>query len=280
MIESNAEQAQYWNEQAGPSWVRSQEQLDAQVRPYGLAAMQALAPQPGETLLDVGAGCGETSLQLADAVGAEGRVLGVDISAPMLERARQRAQGRANIDFLRADAQCHPFEAGFATGVFSRFGVMFFADPAAAFANLGRALAPGGRIAFVCWQERARNDWMTVPLAALASEVPLPPPPAPDAPGPFSLGAASRLRAVLKDADFVDVELTELLRNWGGPLEDSVAFYMQVGPVASALRAAEVDEAGLARIRELLMRTLAPFCDEAGNLALPSAAWVVTARTT
>lgn len=279
MSESNAEQAQYWNQQAGPSWVQGQEQLDAQVRPYGLAAMQALAPQAGEVLLDVGCGCGETSLQLARSVGAEGRVLGIDISAPMLERARQRARGRANIDFLLTDAQDHPFEPGFAVGAFSRFGVMFFSDPTAAFANLRLALAPGGRIAFVCWQQREQNDWLTVPLAALEGEIPLPPPPEPGAPGPFSLGAASRLSAALQGAGFVDLELNALLRNWGGPLEDSIDFTMQVGPVAAALRAAQVGEAKRARIRERLLRTLSPYCDEAGNLALPSAAWVATART-
>ena len=199
--DANTEQREYWNEQAGPTWVRNQERLDAQIQPWGELALNALAAAPGEAVLDVGCGCGATSLALAAQVGPEGRVVGLDLSGPMLARARERAaaEGRANVSFLQADAQTHAFAPEF-DALFSRFGVMFFDDPPAAFANLAGALRPGGRLSFACWQGREQNGWVSIPMAALIGEVELPPPPAPDAPGPFALGDPDRLRALLEGA--------------------------------------------------------------------------------
>jgi len=144
----NAEQITYWNEQGGPRWVELQEALDRQLASFGRIVMDRLAIGSGERVLDVGCGCGETSLEIGRRVGTKGSVVGADISTVMLERARERGRGVANVEFLVADAQTHAFAPASFDVVFSRFGVMLFADPRTAFATLAHALKPGGRLGF------------------------------------------------------------------------------------------------------------------------------------
>jgi len=203
----NAEQIRFWNEQAGPQWVAGADRLDALLSHLGEIAMERARLPAGARVLDVGCGCGDTSLTLARRVGPAGRVLGIDISGVMLERARERAHAAAvsHVAFTQADAQTHTFPRAEFDAVFSRFGVMFFADPTAAFANLGGALRAGGQVTFVCWRPLAENPWILVPLMAAAAHVTLPPPPAPGTPGPFSLGDADRVRDILQQAGFVEV---------------------------------------------------------------------------
>ena len=165
----NAAQIEYWNEVSGPKWVALDDVINAQIEPVGVAAMDRAEVSASDRVIDVGCGCGPTSLGLARRASA-GRVTGIDISGPMLARARERADaaGLANLSFERADAQTHAFEGGGTDLVFSRFGVMFFDDPVAAFANLGRALTADGRMVFACWQGLGDNAWMRVPIAAVA----------------------------------------------------------------------------------------------------------------
>jgi SAM-dependent methyltransferase len=205
----NAQQITYWNQEAGPKWVEFQEALDQQIEPLGRAALDRAQPAPGERALDVGCGCGQTTLEIARRGGERGEVLGVDLSGPMLARARERAQaaGLGRARFLAADAQTHRFEPAHYQLVFSRFGVMFFENPVAAFRNLRAALAPGGRLAFLCWREIAQNPWVLEPMAALARHIPLPAPAAPDAPGPFAFASAERVRGILEQAGFGAVAL-------------------------------------------------------------------------
>src|SRR5262245_12673652 len=198
----NTDMIKYWNDQVAAKWVADNDQLDAMLSPLGAAAIDRGAPRAGERVIDVGCGMGQTSLQLAERVGAKGAVLGVDISTPMLERARERARaaGVTQASFENADAQTHSFPPASFALLFSRFGVMFFADPTAAFTNLGRALKPGGRLAFVCWQPLLQNPWMRDMLGAIAKHVTLPPPAAPNAPGPFAFGDPARVRGILERA--------------------------------------------------------------------------------
>ena len=277
--DANRAQRDYWNERSGPTWVRHQEDLDAMLRGIGLATIDRLAPRAGERVLDVGCGCGETTVELGRRIGAGGSVLGLDLSGPMLARARERARDLPQVRLLEADVQTHPFATASLDAAFSRFGVMFFADPVAAFGNVRAALRPGGRLGFVCWQELRNNPWCMVPLAAVAKHVPLPPPPSPEEPGPFSLGDPDRVRGILERAGLgeVAIEALEVAISPGGSrsLEDAVDFIMLVGPSARIVR--ELPDDRKAVVREAIAEALAPFAGPEG-VRLGGACWVVTAR--
>jgi SAM-dependent methyltransferase len=281
-MSENPEQSKYWNEVAGPRWVRFQEILDAELAGLTAAALERARPAAGETAIDVGCGCGGTALELARRVGAGGRVLGVDLSEPMLARARERAAaaGLAQLELRRADAQSERFARGAADLVFSRFGVMFFSDPPKAFANLRAALKPGGRVTFLCWQALAENAWVTVPLGAIAKVIQLPPPPPPGAPGPFAFADPERVRGILAGGGLADVALEDLrepIALGGGALDDAVAFSLEIGPAASALREADAGPALRAKVADAIREALAPHAAR-GPLRMSAAAWIVTAR--
>jgi len=276
----NADQIRYWNETAPPKWIGLQRLLDDQLRALGELTMERAAIAACERVIDVGCGCGATSAELARRVGPRGKVLGIDISTPMLACAAELASSLPNARFENADAQTHRFASDAYDLVFSRFGVMFFVDPAAAFANLRSALRPGGRLAFVCWQALSDNPWMLVPLAAAAQHVTLPPPPAPGAPGPFSFADAVRVRGILDDAGFRDVALEDHRQTLavGGTvdLEEAVGFLLQMGPTGVLLR--DVDADVRARVGGAVRQAIEPFLTS-GGVRMPSAAWIVTART-
>ena len=159
--------------------------------PLGDRALAAGKPRTGERVLDLGCGCGDTSLDLARIVTPAGTVVGIDVSAVMLARARERGgESGFDIAFLESDAQTHAFAPGSFDLLYSRFGTMFFADPRAAFINLRAALANGGRLAVVCWRSRDVNPWMTIPVEAAARYLPRPDPPPPRVPGPFAFAGA------------------------------------------------------------------------------------------
>jgi len=280
MAETNAEQRAYWNEQAGPIWVGMQERMDAQIGAHGARALSVLAAQPGERVLDVGCGCGDTALAIARAVGPVGRVLGVDISMPMLARARERAAaaGLANASFEHADAQTHALPASAFDALFSRFGVMFFEAPGTAFANLARALRPGGRVVFACWQPVAANVWVSVPMAALASVLPLPPPPPPGAPGPFAFGDTERVRGILSEAGLGQIAFrAEDLPMIFGGLDEAATFLTDMGPASRAVREAGGGDALREKAQAAIRAALAPY-GGSGRVELPSAIWVVSAK--
>ena len=276
----NAEQITYWNEQGGPRWVKLQEALDEQLASFGRVVMDRLAVGNGERVHDVGCGCGETALELGRRVGPRGAVLGVDISTVMLERARARERdaGIGNVQFLVADAQTHGFTPASFDVVFSRFGVMFFQDPRAAFTNLASALAPGGRLGFHCWKSLPENPWMTVPLFAALQHVPPPPIPAPDAPGPFAFADADRVGGILADAGLAEIDFesrNDPMTLGGGSLDDAVDFVLQMGPASIALREATAET--VAKVRASVREALAPYQTPEG-VRLATSSWVVTAR--
>jgi SAM-dependent methyltransferase len=276
MSTANAAQVAYWNDTAGRTWADLQDRIDRQIRPLGQAAMDRLAPAPGEQVLDVGCGCGDTSLELARRVEPEGGVLGLDISAPMLEVARGRAvaSGAHNLDFQEADAQVAALPDD-RDAVFSRFGVMFFADPAAAFANLRRSLRPGGRLAFVCWRPLAENLWMRLPAEAAAGLVPHAPPPEPGTPGPFAFADPDRVRAILAQAGFTAIDISPHDEAIGGlDLEGTVEMSFRVGPLGAILR----ERPDLAPVlRERVREAVRPWLRD-GAVYMPSATWLVSAR--
>jgi len=275
--EGNAAQINYWNTSAGPTWAAFQAQLDRQLEPLGAEAMRALSPARGDRFLDVGCGCGYTSLALAERVGPSGTVLGVDISQPMLAvaAARPPSQGGGAVPAFRlADAQADDLGEAIFDGVFSRFGVMFFSDPVAAFANIRRALKPGGRLGFVCWRPLAENPWMHVPLEAARPLLPPLPPSDPRAPGPFAFADADRVRGILAGAGFGAVSIVPFdTRISCGGLDETMALTRRVGPLGAALREhPDHAEAVMSVVAEALATYLTP-----EGVAMPAAVWIVTA---
>ena len=284
MTINNATQIEFWNGETGRNWVTHDALMEAMLQPLGESVMDTLAPQPGEHVLDIGCGCGHTSLSLADRVGAEGSVEGVDISAPMLavasQLAAERNAERTSIQFLEADAQTHTFEPERYDVVFSRFGVMFFEDPVAAFANIRGALRKSGRLAFCCWQPRAVNPFMTVPAMAALELLPAPPEMPPRTPGPFAFEEAKYVMEVLTSAGFESVVVMPLQQpltfGRGLSLTDIVERLVQIGPIAQMVR--EASEDLQQPVRDKVIDAVAPFYTEDAGMTLDGQFWQVTAR--
>ncbi len=269
-------QVEFWNGAGGAKWLDQQTRTDAMLAPVADALLAAADIRPGARVLDIGCGCGATVLALATRVGPVGRVLGIDVSAPMLARARERAAGLDQVELRAADAAAHRFEPASMDRLVSRFGVMFFGDPVAAFANLLQALKPDGRLVFACWRSLDENPWMKVPLKAAYAHVPPLPRPGPEDPGPFSFADPERVRRILAAAGFrapalTPVDLALDLANGDG-LDGAMAQVAQIGAASRALaeQPADVREAAFAEIRA----ALAPYASGA-SVRLPAAIWIV-----
>ncbi len=275
----NARQIAYWNEISGPKWVELDEAINRLIAPLGSELLDTARVESGERVLDVGCGCGVTTLALAQRVGPGGRVTGIDISTPMLESAALRCDdaGAEQVEFLNADAQTRDFSQMEADLVFSRFGVMFFAQPEAAFRNLRSALRPGGRLHFACWRERRRNPWMILPAQAVA-ELVEPPVQDPDAPGPYALADPEKTQAILRKAGFSEVACESLDRTidvtGGRSLDETVAFLAQMGPAGALLREASDEVRQTAR--QAIRDRLEPLLHE-GRIELGASVWLVSA---
>ncbi len=276
---ANAEQIKFWNSIAGPRWVRRQEMLDRQLAQLSLVAIDAAAVGAGDAVLDIGCGCGDSTLALAARVGERGRVAGLDISAPMLDLARDRMRraNLTNITFECSDAQTHAFRGDYDV-VFSRFGVMFFDDPVAAFVNLQGALREGGRLTFVCWQSIQKNPWMSLPVMAALRHTTIATPSSPDAPGPFAFADGPRVENILAQAGFRDIAMrgidSGLLVGGGGSVDEAVSFVLELGPVERAL--SDATDAVREAVRRDVHDSLVPYITPDG-IRVPSAAWIVTA---
>ena len=275
---SNAEQIEYWNGKVGDIWVLMQERMDLALTPVTTALLAAANPQAGEFVLDIGCGAGETTLAMDAVVGEGGHAIGLDISEPLLARARARAEALlSEAEFIAADASTWAEEAGFDL-ILSRFGVMFFAEPQAAFANLHGLAAPGGRLVFACWQPAARNLWATLPLTALADLLPAQPPSDPHAPGPFAFADAARVATMLEAAGWQDIVFHSLpfemmIGDGADPIADAVSFNLRIGPAARAVRDAGIGDAA----KPILAAALQPYL-QVDQVRLPGAIWLVTAR--
>jgi len=274
---NNQEQIDYWNGRAGQNWAAQQDYTDRILGHITDAFLAFAAPKAGESVLDIGCGCGTTTFTFAQCVGDDGTVAGVDISGPMLAVARARAHASlADIPFVEADASTHDFQPIFDL-VASRFGVMFFADPVAAFANIRKALAPGGRLAFVCWRAMADNGWAATPIAAARPLLPPSEPVDPNAPGPFAFADRDRVREILEKAGFhhVHIEKFDGHMDMAATVEDAAAKTLTIGPLSRA--AAEVDDATRAKIRDAVIAALKPYKTPEGVRG-PVACWLVRAR--
>jgi SAM-dependent methyltransferase len=275
----NAAQIEYWNEVSGPKWVRLQEELDEQLKPLEDALLAQVDLRAGHSVLDVGCGCGATSLALADRVGTSGAVTGIDVSQPMIAHGESRVGERSNINFVMGDAQVWTLPTASYDHIVSRFGVMFFGDPVAAFTNLRAHLKPGGRFSFICWRAFADNPWMTVPVEAAGQHVPMPLDGDPYAPGPAALADAERTERLLREAGFTEVRIApndqDLHIGPGGTLDASVDFAMKMGPVPRMI--ADADEETIAKVRAAIREALMAHDGEDG-VRLRSATWIVQAK--
>ena len=275
----NTDQIEFWNSTAGEQWVKGQENMDKTLAGFGQLAMTALAPVSGEAVIDVGCGCGATSLALMQVM-AHGKVLGVDISAPMLARAEERSLELSldAVTFQQADAAVYDFETNSFDGVFSRFGVMFFDNPVAAFTNIRTGLKPGGRLSFVCWRPVSDNQWTRVPMMAAFEHIERPNSPAPGAPGPFAFSDQAHTRTILEDAGFCDVSIEA--KNL--PMAFSIApgkplglQFAEMGPVGRLLVNAPDDKK--TAITDSMTKALEPFV-QGDQAILDGAVWLVTAK--
>jgi SAM-dependent methyltransferase len=244
---ANTEQAQYWDTAAAPIWVALQEKIDRRMVPVDDLLLERSALAPGHEVVDVGCGTGALLPALARRVAAGGSVLGVDISGPMLARAeeRLRAASAPSVRLLLADAQTHAFESAAFDRIVSRFGVMFFSDPIAAFGNLRGALRPGGRLCFVCWAAVEDNPWFALPMAACNRRLgPVEPRP-PHAPGPFAFSERAYVEGLLSAAGFgsIAIETSELQLPGAATAEDEAHFACEMGPAGRLLRERAPDDA-------------------------------------
>ncbi len=275
----HADQIAYWSGEGGSHWVGQQAHTDTMLAPVAAAVLAFAAAQPGERVLDVGCGCGTTTLALAAQVGPSGHVTGLDISGPMLEVGRRRSAGAANIAWVNADASTWTAEQP-ADLLFSRFGVMFFGDPTAAFANLRRSMRPGGRLAFICWRPISENPWMQVPLhAVFGAGMPRLPKPGPEDPGPFAFADPDRVTRVLTGAGWSTPRFekfdTMLDIAAGQGLQSAVDQATQIGAASRALREGpeELRPAAIAAIHTALSAYA-----EGERVALPGAMWLVSSN--
>lgn len=276
--EQNADQIAYWNGPGGQRWADRQLEQDILLAPVADILIDRARPKSGERIIDVGCGSGATTIAFAQKVGPSGHVLGIDISGPMLARARQTAPKELPVDFELADATVYPFVPKSFDLLTSRFGVMFFAEPALSFANLRKALRPSGRLAFACWREPRENPFFMAPLQAVYKHVPKLPQQGPEDPGPFAFASEARVHRILGEAGFIGIAMEPcnlaLDIAVGRGLDAAVQGAREIGPAARALaeQPPEVVAAAANSIRE----ALAPYA-RGQTVPLPASIWIVTA---
>lgn len=279
MSDDNAAQIADWNGALGQRWAELPAHTDGIVAPLGAAALGLAAAQPGERVIDVGCGCGDTSIALAQRVGATGSVLGIDVSQPMLAVARQQGAGLARLAFAEIDAS----EATLPSAcdlLFSRFGVMFFAQPVPALRHLRHAMRSGGRCVFVCWHTPRDNAWAMTPLVTARQALGVTPAPAdPTAPGPFAFADGDRLRCLLADAGFENIHLQRfdapvLLGTTPHAAAENV---VRVGPTSRFVR--EVGAEHVPLIMQALDNVFAPLVAADGRVMLTGSTWLVAASS-
>ena len=278
----NADQISFWNGDMAANWVEHDALMEAMLAPLGASVLDTLTLSAGTRVLDVGCGCGHSTLSLAQRIGPDGSVTGIDVSAPMLALAEQLAKEntaeRATITFLQADAQTHSFDPESLDGVFSRFGVMFFEDSYAAFKNIYTSIKQGGQLAFVCWQNPSLNPWQSLSIGVIKDFLDLPSPP-PKSPGPFAFEDKSYLLDILQTSNFRNIEIIDnqedITMFSGKTLKEACEDYLTINPVVTEMLK-NSNETLKEEILNALMDKFSAF-DKGDGLLFPSATWVVSA---
>lgn len=277
----NSEMIAFWNGDTGQRWAERAIHQETMLRPFGTAAIARADLDSGHRVLDIGCGTGDMTVDIARRVGPDGAATGIDVSQAMLEAARARPdlEEVVNARFLLADAHLHDFEPGTQDRLYSRFGVMFFKEPEAAFANLHTALAGHGRFAFAAWRSVADNPWVRVPARGAFTVIPRPAPPGPEDPGQFSFADRDRVHRILKAAGFVDIEIDphdEVMTIGDGRLDAAVDRFTEFGPVARAIRD-HGDPSVVPAVRAAVAEALEPHLTPEG-VKLDAGIWLITGR--
>jgi len=277
---ANTAQHQYWNTVAGPRWVGLGGFVERRVGAVNDLLLARSRVAAGESVLEIGCGTGATTVPLAEVVGPKGRVVGVDLSEPMLEGARKRVAetGLSNITLLPTDAQVHPFAPDEFDLITSRFGVMFFADPFAAFSNLLPAAPPGGRLCFVCWAPLKDNQHWLIPYEVALRHLGPPAPQPARAPGPLALSDPDYVRSILETAGFADIAIDrETPMITGSTPEEEAEHACIMGPSGRLIDEKKPNEALRETIRQEMVEAFAAYA-RGKEILLPSTVFVVTAR--
>jgi len=281
MSEVNKNQKDFWSGKGGDIWVERQNAMDTMLSPLGEAALNKLNFNEEENVLDIGCGCGQTTLNIAKRIGPSGNVTGLDISEPMLKRAKESAveMSITNTSFKCVDVQTEDLGDQIYSAAFSRFGVMFFEDSIAAFKNINKSLISGGYLSFVCWQSPAVNPWQSLFIQEVKKFLDLPSPP-PRSPGPFAFMESEYVSSILEESKFQDITIegheAEVNMFSGRSLSDSVKDYISINPVVTQMLK-ESSENQIAEIVNSGIEAFSPYYSEKG-LIFPSATWLVTAR--
>ncbi len=280
----NEDQIEFWNGETGEQWADNSDSQDRMLRPLGRAAIKHARPRSGESALDIGCGCGDTSLDLMTSVGKTGRVMGVDVSKPMTDKARERANAlppelRSRISFEVADASTFEFQPATQDLLFSRFGIMFFHDPVTAFAHMRSALKPRGRLTFVCWRAVADNDWVRLPMSAAFDHVDRPEAQDPTAPGPFAFQDVDYVSNLLTQVGYREVELNPfdpdmIVESKGGP-EEAVNFLIDRGPLVRLLK--DTPPEVIEKVKQSISETINPHYKN-DQVNLKGGCWIVSAN--
>ena len=276
----NAAQWKNWNEISGPKWVRAAAVMEQRLAPVNDLLLSRAAPRPGEQVLEIGCGTGATMCLLAEAVGATGGVLGVDISAPMLALAEARlAEAKAGTArLLAADAQIHPFPAAAFDLALSRFGVMFFAEPVAAFQNIATALKPGGRLCFAAWAGIEANPHWEIPYAIARRVLGPAKPRPPRSPGPLAFSEPDYVREILAGSGFEAIAIAaKPVTLAGRSAAEEAALAMLFGPSGALVEEKQPDETLRATLRAEMTAAFARFPTAPGGDTLAPAATVLIA---
>jgi len=281
MSEVNKSQKDFWSGKGGDIWVERQNAMDTMLSPLGEAALNKLNFNEKENVLDIGCGCGNTTFNIAKRIGPLGNVTGLDISEPMLKRAKESAvkMSISNTSFKCVDVQTEDLGDQVYSAAFSRFGVMFFEDSITAFKNINKSLISGGSLSFVCWQSPAVNPWQSLFIQEIKKFLDLPSPP-PRSPGPFAFMESEYVSSILEESKFQDITIegyeTEVNMFSGRSLSDSVKDYISINPVVSGMLK-ESSENKIAEILNSAETAFSPYYTEKG-LIFPSSTWLVTAR--
>jgi ubiquinone/menaquinone biosynthesis C-methylase UbiE len=280
MDEKNIKQKEFWSGAGGDVWVNKQREMDIMLNPLGQRAIDKLNLSSNKTIIDIGCGCGATSLEIAKNI-PEGKIVGVDISEPMLKRAREVAlnMSLSNADFTIKDVQTDEIEKDYFDIAFSRFGVMFFEDPFEAFKNINKALKKGGLLSFVCWQNASLNPWQSLSMEVIRGFLDLPAPP-PKSPGPFAFEDKSYIQDILEESNFKEIEIVgneeQIIMFAGKSLKKACEDYLIINPIVTEMLKNSPKELK-EEILKALVTKFSDFHEEKG-LVFPSATWIVTAK--